>query len=86
MSFASCLAAADATGDCCTAAPHGGAVDCSADDEQAEHRKQSQEVAAAVGSVSTAIRRIAPAHEIPVQKWMSLISGRRATAAESDGR
>ena len=35
---------------------------------------------------STAIRRMAPAQEIPVQKWMSLISGRLATAAESDGR
>src|SRR5262249_3372315 len=29
--------------------------------------------------------RIAPAQEIPVQKWTSLTNGRRPTALESDG-
>ena len=43
-----CLAAADATGDSRAAAPDGGAVNCSADDEQAERREQGQEVTSAV--------------------------------------
>ena len=34
---------------------------------------------------SSATSRIAPAQEIPVQKWMSLISGRRAIASENEG-
>src|SRR5262245_52341600 len=34
---------------------------------------------------SATIRRIAPAQEIPVQKWTSLTNGRRPTATESDG-
>ena len=38
------------------------------------------------GCRAATMRRIAPAHEMPVQKWMSLISGRRATAVERDGR
>ena len=51
MSFALWVAAADATGDRCTAAPHGGAVDCSADDEQAERREQGQQMTTAVRDV-----------------------------------
>jgi hypothetical protein len=40
-------AVAGSTADARTGAPHGGTVDCSGDDEQAEHREQSEEVAAA---------------------------------------
>ncbi len=51
MSFDLCEALAEATGDSCTVAPHGGAIDCSADDEQAERREQGEEVTSAVGDV-----------------------------------
>ena len=51
LSFALCVAATDATSDRCTAAPHGGAVDCSADGEQAERREQGQQMTSAVPDV-----------------------------------